>query len=533
MLQKFTLRRSTSAMAASALAFAGLAAAVAPSAGAGTVAPTVHCVLPMGQGEATGPQSVTVELDKTAVEPGGLIKGKVTLGESPAKSTVTMADIPTTPTIDLAMKGAATGTVTITGPEVPISVEQGKPVPIPPYEGTFTVPASAANGTVEFTVAKMVTYTKVIGQTFSTTCDIVSGGDAVVASVDVGGSTGEQPTVAAAEGVHLLGSQVAVTGTKWTPNAAVTASLCDADGSACSASAFTASTLAVDAQGNLSGTVTLAATGIADGAHLIKVGDGAKEATGALATKAKVTTERNATVDRASGPVGTVVTIHGTEWLPNRRVIITGVGSPSDPVLVTAGPDGTFVATWTVDSDQVTHIRLRQSGADVEPTLIPFTVTTGGQTETQGVSVTLAPGQLTMSQAGAGIDFGSATMNGTAQQLNAPLNQVTVVDARGGGLGWSLTGMMTDLVAANGVDKIPAGNIAWAPACAAAPGSLSPVATGTAGPLGSTAATLCSQAPDSTKATGGKFTADAQLTLTTPEFAAAGAYTGTLTLSLT
>ena len=57
-------------------------------------------------------------------------------------------------------------------------------------------------------------------------------------------------------------------------------------------------------------------------------------------------------------------------------------------------------------------------------------------------------------------------------------------------------------------------------------------ANGSAGPLGSTPAALCSQAPDGAKATGGKFTADAQLTLTTPEFAAAGSYTGTLTLSL-
>ncbi|MCF2532646.1 hypothetical protein [Yinghuangia soli] len=535
MLRRLALRRSTSAVAAGALALAGVVAVLAPSASAGTVTPTVHCVLPAGQGEATGPQSITVELDPASVQPGGAVKGKVTLGESPAKSTVSMPNIPTTPTIELAMKGAATGSVVITGPEIPISVEAGKPVPIPPYEGTFNIPAAATEGTIEFTVVKMVTYTKVFGNVFETPCTMVSGAEGTVATVAVTGSAGEQPTVKAADGQHLLGSEVAVTGAKWTPNAPVTASLCNADGSACSAGRFTASTLTIDAQGNLGGNVKLAATGIPDGVNIIKVSDGVKEASGPLETKLYVAGARNASADPNSGPVGLTVTVSGTEWSPNRAINISGVnaeGAPFGVVNTTTTPDGKFSVQWTVDSDQITQIRVREGTSSVNRKFLPFTVTTGPLPEKQDVSVTLAPGKLSMSQAASGIDFGSATLNGTAQQLNAPLNQVTVVDARGGNLGWSLTGTMTDLVAGNGTDKIPAGNIAWAPSCAAAPGSLSQVSSGSAGPLGSAPATLCSQAADSSKATGGKFTADAQLTLTTPEFAAAGSYTGTLTLSL-
>ncbi|MGR6997780.1 hypothetical protein ACU686_06100 [Yinghuangia aomiensis] len=73
------------------------------------------------------------------------------------------------------------------------------------------------------------------------------------------------------------------------------------------------------------------------------------------------------------------------------------------------------------------------------------------------------------------------TLNGEAQTVKTNLNQVTVLDARGGNLGWSLTGSMTDLVAANGTDKIPAGNLSWTPSCAAGTGSLSTVTNGTAG----------------------------------------------------
>ncbi|WP_345678851.1 hypothetical protein [Yinghuangia aomiensis] len=68
-----------------------------------------------------------------------------------------------------------------------------------------------------------------------------------------------------------------------------------------------------------------------------------------------------------------------------------------------------------------------------------------------------------------------------------------------------LTGSMTDLVAANGMDKILAGNLAWVPSCAAGADSFGTVNSGTA---------------------------DAALTRTTPQFIAAGAYTGTLTLTL-
>lgn len=146
----------------------------------------------------------------------------------------------------------------------------------------------------------------------------------------------------------------------------------------------------------------------------------------------------------------------------------------------------------------------------------------------------VVPGTLSMSQAGTAVDFGTATLDGSARTLEASLNQVAVTDTRDGALGWSLTGTMTDLAHADGTQRIPARNVSWAPNCVALPGSPGQVTPGAPGPLdNAVAATLCTQAPGGNGAgTGGQFTADARLTLTTPQFAAAGAYTGALTLTL-
>ncbi|MGR6997771.1 WxL domain-containing protein [Yinghuangia aomiensis] len=198
-------------------------------------------------------------------------------------------------------------------------------------------------------------------------------------------------------------------------------------------------------------------------------------------------------------------------------------------ITVTSTPDGKFSADFPIGNEWVHKIQVMQGGNEDTAVRFPFTIT--GSAVSQNASVTLAPGALAMTQAGDGLDFGTVTLNGEAQTVKANLNQVTVTDARGGTLGWSLTGSMTDLVAANGTDKIPAGNLAWTPSCAATEGSLSAVANGTAGPLSSSAATLCGVTADGTTS-GGKFTADAEVSLTTPKFGAAGSYTGTLTLTL-
>ncbi|MGA4543036.1 hypothetical protein ACPA54_23900 [Uniformispora flossi] len=537
MLRSMVPRRAAAAAATGALAAAGLLV-LSPAAHAATVSPVVECVLPMGQGTFTGAQDVTVALDKTTVGQGGTLKGSVTLGVSPAVSAFDI-HIWATPSITLAMKGAATGEVTIVGAEQQIDVKAGQAPVVVPYEGNFSIPASAtAGGNIDFTVVKMVTDARLSpGSTpLPTVCTVKSGGDAVVANVGVEGAASQDPTLTAPTGEVRPGTTIALSGTNFTPSSIPILSLCAADGTNCSQAKFSGNTLKIDAQGNLSGDANLKGD-VADGAYSVKVVGGGKEARANLTVKSFVPTEpRTFTSDRTSGPLGTTVKLAGENWLPNQSVLIVQTDElgldGSNTIAVTADSMGAFSATYTVTDTYTTQIRARQGIDETTDKYVPFTITTGPAPISQSASVTLAPGALSMTQAGDGINFGSATLDGSAQKLNANLNQVTVLDARGGNLGWSLTGTMTDLVAGNGTDKIPAGNISWTPSCAATAGSLSTVTSGSAGALGADPATLCSQAGDQAKTTGGKFTADAQVTLTTPQFAAAGSYTGTLTLTL-
>ncbi|WP_436775526.1 hypothetical protein [Yinghuangia sp. YIM S09857] len=535
MSQRTTRRRTVSAATACTLLVAGLATALAPSAGADTVTPTVHCTLPAGQGESEGPQDVTVELTPATAAPGEQVTAKVTLGPGPAKSTVTLDDVPTTPTIDLAMRGGATGTVTVSGPEMLLDVMTGESPPIPPYEGKFTVPAGAA-GQVQFTVVQMVSHTKLFGSTFQTVCAVVSGGDQAVARLTVEDGGGEQPTLGVGSPNAYTGTEATLTGAKFVPNATPVAALCLTDGTGCNERLFSSTNLAIDGAGNLSGTAKLAAA-VPDGDYLVQVADGAKSATAPLHVSTFVPSGDPIwdALAPASGPVGTVVQVSGSNLPPNSPIRLNGVnaqgGLESGSKNFTTTGDGRLVAApYTVSTPNTAGVRATLLNAPGAPKyVLPFSV--AAAQGTQEVQVSLAPGSLSMAQAGNGIDFGTATLNGEAQTLNGSLSQVTVVDARGGNLGWSLTGTMTDLAAANGTERIPAENISWTPSCAATPGSLNEIANGTAGPLGSAASMLCAVTADG-HTTGGKFTADAQMALTTPEFAAAGAYTGTLTLTL-
>ncbi|MCF2531940.1 hypothetical protein [Yinghuangia soli] len=540
MLRSMVPRRAGAVAAAGALTAAGLLAA-APGADAGTVTPVVECVLPAGQGTVTGPQDVAVVLDKSAVAPGGSLKGSVTLGPGPAVGTAGLS-VRVTPSITLAMRGAATGEVTVIGEESTVQVEPGQAPPIPPFAGNFTVPAAAAaGGGIEFTVVKVVTDAQPAsgGPRLPTVCTVKSGGDAAVAKVGVESPASGPATLAAPADAVRPGGTFTLTGAKFTPSAAPQISLCDAAGANCGAGRFTANTLAIDGQGNLSGSATLAAAGVPDGTYKVKVAGGEKQAQASLKVKAPAPAgPRTVELDRPGGPVGTTVAVTGRNWTPNGSVTVvqTGADGRDGPHTILAATDaaGSFATPYTVTDPATAKIRVREGISDSAAVSVPFALAAapGPAPGGEAAIVPAAPGTLSMSQAGSGIGFGTATLDGEEQSLKAALNRITVVDTRGGSLGWSLTGTMTDLAAENGRDKIAAGSIGWAPACVAAAGSLSAVSPGAAGPLGSTPATLCSQAGSAAGPTGGQFAADAELTLTTPRFAAAGAYAGTLTLTL-
>ncbi|WP_150516188.1 WxL domain-containing protein [Streptomyces subrutilus] len=517
----------------------GAAAQAVPAGTAGTTTPTVHCVLPAGQGEATGAQQMTVELTPATVAPGGKVHAKVTLGPSPATSAFSITQVPTTPSIDLAMSGGATGTATVTGPEVPVDIVAGEHIVIPPYEGDFIVPLTAS-GPVEFTPLRTLTRTKVLGGSYETPC-VVTAGAGSVGTVDVQGSGGPPAVLGAPSEPVRPNTAVALTGSGWTQGGEAVPSLCDTSGAGCDTEKFAANSLAIDSYGGLSGTATLApATQVPDGDYLVKVNDGTKEATAPLTVKAVAAGERELTLSASSGPVGTVVTVSGKNYRPDQWINVVGVNADGVTLDDTAvypksDSDGTFSTAFTVTDPALVSIQADEGGDPATVRSRPFTVTTGGGPGGSGgqkMNLSVLPGPLTMSQAGDSVDFGSVTLDGSPHTLNGALNKVTVHDARGINTGWSLTGTMSDFTTAAGA-SLSASMVTWAPACAAQGGSSATPVAGPPARLGNAPAALCSVATDGSRASlGGNYDADAALVLQLPGTAQPGSYTALLTLSL-
>jgi hypothetical protein len=411
-------------------------------------------------------------------------------------------------------------------PESPV----GTPFVISDMTGTFTLTAA---GTVSLAPQNYRVFTQVGAIDAETDCDPQGAAPGAAATLTVQDGQSSGPSLTAPSGDVLTGATISLSGSNFAPHATPQLSLCDADGNSCASNGFTANTLSIDAAGTLTGTATVS-PGVADGVHVVRVVDGTGAATAPITVKKFVPSgPRTATGNVTSGPIGTVVRVTGENFNPNADILIYNLdpdGYPNTPMIsAVSTPDGKVSADYTVDNEWVRQIIITENFDETRAAAFPFTIT--GSAVRQNASVTLAPGALAMTQAGEGLDFGTVALNGEAQTVKANLNQVTVTDARGGTLGWSLTGSMTDLVAANGTDTIPAGNLAWTPSCAAGAGSLSAVANGPAGQLSSSASTLCSVTADG-ETSGGTFTADAEVALTTPKFGAAGAYTGTLTLTL-
>ncbi|WNI31640.1 hypothetical protein [Streptomyces sp. ITFR-6] len=528
------------------LGCAGAAAPLPPhhatAASAGTVNPTVHCTLPAGQGEATGPQEMNVELSPEVVAPGGKVHAKVTLGASPATSAIALDDVPTIPSLDLAMSGGATGTVTVRGAEFTMDVPAGQPIEIPAYEGDFLVPVDAS-GEISLAPVRTLTQTKVLGSVFETPCDVV-GDVGSVGTVTAAGSTSEPATLTAPADPVRPNTAVKLRGSRWTPDGTPVPSLCAAGGGGCDPLKFTSSTLRIDSYGTLTGTATLGEAGaVPDGSYEVKVNDGTKEATAPLTVKAVAAGNREISLSADSGPVGSVVTVSGRNYNPDRWINIIGLdaagtGLDDSAVYVKSGPDGTFAVEFTVISDAVVAVQADEGNDPATVRTAQFTVTTeggggdDGGTAEQKLTTEVRAGTLAMTQTGDTVDFGTTVLGADTGAQRARLNRVEVEDARGVNSGWSLTATLSRFTNADG-NIIPAYAVRWTPACSAQDGSVGTPVAGAPTALGSEAASLCRVDPDGSRPfIGGKFDADADLALTVPEFTRPGEYSATLTLTL-
>lgn len=529
-LPKMTTIPRKAAVAAAVLAIGGAGlVALAPAAGAATVSLTMVCRNPIFSDRAVT-QDVTVDFVPAKVPPGASVHAEVTLGPVDYPVPVNMPDLAIRTSLGLQMRGGAAGSVTVSG-SGRVSLWQNEPMSISPFAGSLVLPADSS-GRVDFAVTGF----RIEGDFgLIVDCTTTGGGDQSVGSVTADGTTSEPATLSVLTPEVPPGGSVQVEGSRFTPLATPTAQLCAADGSNCLP---TDSAMSVNPAGVLSGSVSIGAA-VPDGTYLLRVGDTAKSASAQIRVKAVVPAgpaRLMALYD--SGAVGNQVVLYGSQFNAGKHITVQGVNAAHEGVGhaadVVSGGDGTFfIQDFRIDDATMVGIRATEQDDPSRTVTIPFRVTGGGSTSAvQSVSVGLTSGGLSLSQSGTGVSFGNVPITGDVQTLRGALNPLTVTDKRGGHMGWSLTATVTDLSSTTASNTIPAGNLSWAPNCTASADSLSAVASGPAAPLGGGPALLCAQAADPIGATGGKFTANAALSLRIPSFAAAGDYTGTMLLTL-
>jgi len=533
-LRRLIPRKVTATAVTGILGTAG-ALVLAPSAHAAPLEWTSQCVNQDLPGMHIDPSQTKVEISVDPVKPTYKVGEVITVHWKWLAYSNVPLDTPIVTQVDkdstlpkgkITLSGGDSREMDVEGERINPETPLGEPLIITDMKGPLLL---TKPGATDLTPARYATFTQAFGFDSETRC-LPTTPPPVGTSIDVEPGEVELPELDAPDEVVYVGSDVALTGSGFAPNAVPKVSLCAASGLECDERKFWKNSLAIDAQGNLTGDATLYPFGIDDGAYVVRVFDGLKEATDPVSIKTFVPGVPTLVADKSSGPTGTVVHLEGTDWRANYDLTVGAVDADGNFTETTINapttPDGKFSADYTVGTGDVVAIKAvddREPGATV-----PFTLTQGGSL-TQSLVGTINPGGLSVTQTGSTIDLGSITLNGREQTLSGALNQVTVVDARGTDLGWQLTGAVSALTSENGT--IPATDVAWTPSCAAVEGSPSTVTAGTAGPLG-TGATLCSQAPSPGTPTGGTATADAELTVITPAFIAPGTYTATLTLTL-
>ena len=130
--------------------------------------------------------------------------------------------------------------------------------------------------------------------------------------------------------------------------------------------------------------------------------------------------------------------------------------------------------------------------------------------------------------------MGSVTSAVSSQVLPGFLNPITVADARGGIATWSLTAAMPTITATAGT--IANGNLAITGISCAGSGTSATGNTAGANNTFAGTVTLCTKdgtADSAGDTTGGSYLVNANLALTVPAFQAVGAYTSTITVTLT
>jgi hypothetical protein len=370
-------------------------------------------------------------------------------------------------------------------------------------------------------------------------------------SASISSVTGQTGTSAARSGNTLN-----LTGATWDASVAPAASLCTTAGTACDAAGLTGA-LSTDAGGALSGALTVTATATT-GARALKIVNPSDSQTVLLPIT--ILGARTISLSPASGGAGTLVTITGSGF--NASAPVIAVETDGSPVPLSFGSatvdaSGNVTGSLSITSSHVIGIAVSElSNPAVLNAFAPFaysadscsTVTPDSNAATRPagdcqllqtvhLSVTGGPNGLTFSQGSHDITMSPIVLNGDQQTSTGAIKNVTVLDARGSLVGWTVIATMTDLTDSPTPalhHSIPASNMSWTPACALntpTSGAISDITTGAPAALSNTvAATLCTAVPGGG---GGTFVGSSPLSLIVPASIAAASYSSVITFTVT
>jgi uncharacterized repeat protein (TIGR01451 family) len=467
------------------------------------------------------------------------------------------------PTATIALSGAQSGTVDLVGPAYG-ALGTYEVIPGAVMTGTFVATSS---GPITATVEEVVfdhpdvittcndSATPVASPqaTSITTTFTVTGPSVVITNVD-----GQLVTDFARTG-DTIEFDVAL----FEPSTTATVQMCDLAGADCDANSATVS---LDGSGAGSGAILLQdAPDTTAGERALTVSDG----TNTVLVPITVGTTgfpntSSLSISPSAGGLGTTVQVTLNGFDPLKDVYVgTFVDAPfgfpvalSDevlypPVMVTMDGQGSGTATVTVNDPATTYIGATQGAWSLSVDVFAFsafalsgdecTAPDGGSCSLDyNLDVTVEAGTLSMArQTGTSqIQLSPVTTSAVDVVSTGSLDTIAVTDVRGGTVGWSLVGSVTDFGSASGA-TIDADNLAWAPTC-----TIVTAVSGVEGTLVSAAsfvrpapgsatasAALCSGL-DNIAGTGGVFEASADIELTVPAFQQADDYSAVLTITL-
>lgn len=358
------------------------------------------------------------------------------------------------------------------------------------------------------------------------------------ATVSITAVTGQTGTQAA-----RAGNTLSIAGGNWDAGGTLTAELCATDLTGCEA---TVTGTATTPGGSISSAGLTVAPGATSGARALKVTDGVQTAS----TPVTILGTRVLTLSPAAGGVGTAVTVTGSGFDASKTVAISatdGVNGLGIPTITASSATGAVSGVVTIADLATIGIGAQELdgvGAPIPGAFgfAPFSASGNtcdgtGCTVLQTVTLVVNPGVLNITQADNQVTMAPVQLDGTQLSSTGSLADVTITDARGSLVGWSVTATMSDLTLSGGGTNstIVASNMTLTPTCAPSSATTGSSTGITAGGLaqafgGANPVSLCTAAVGQG---GGTYAVDGGLSLVIPATIRSGSYTSTITVLLT